>query len=154
MFRRIRSAGEMLTELKTLFAPQPTRRSARYFHRSEFWLQGIAVVLALMVVVATTLVAGTVLRVRTVPIEVTNLSPGLVILDQSAVSAQIQLRGHAWALDAIEGAPLAARADVGSRSQGVHDVALGVPRLLRHGIRVDAITPERITFRLRSVEKP
>ncbi len=147
-FRRVRSAGEMLTELRTLFAPQPTVRSTRHFRRSELLLQGIAVVLALVVVAATSLVAGTVVRVRTVPIEVTNLAPELMILDQSAVATQLQLRGNSWALDAIERAPLAARADVGNLSQGVHDIALGVPRSLPRGIAVDAISPERITVRL------
>ena len=92
-FRRIRSADEMLTQLRTLVAPQPTVRSRRFFRRSELLLQGIAVVLALIVVAATSLVAGTVVRVRTVPIEVTNLAPGLMILDQSAVSAAREFMG-------------------------------------------------------------
>lgn len=147
-FRRIRSADEMLTQLRTLVAPQPTVRSRRFFRRSELLLQGIAVVLALIVVAATSLVAGTVVRVRTVPIEVTNLAPGLMILDQSAVSAQVQLRGSSWALVAMEDAPLEARADADNLSQGVHDIALGVPRSLPRGIAVDAVSPERITVRL------
>ena len=104
--------------------------------------------LALVVVVATSLVAGTVVRVRTVPIEVTNLGPGLMILDQSAGSAQVQLRGKAWALDSIEGASLAAGADIGNLSQGVRDIALGVPRSLPRGITVDAVSPEQIAVRL------
>lgn len=149
-FRRVDSAGELLIELRTLFAPQPTARSTKYFRRSELLLQGIAIVLALIVVAASSLV-GTVVRVRTVPIEVTNLAPGLRILDQSAVAAQVQLRGSSWALDSVEDAPLTTRADVRNLSEGVHDIALGAPRPLPLGVAVEAISPERITFRLRPI---
>ena len=51
-FRRVDSAGEMLTVLRTLFAPEPTVLRARYFRRSELLLEGIAIVLALVVVTA------------------------------------------------------------------------------------------------------
>jgi diadenylate cyclase len=151
-FRRIDSADEMLIELKTLFAPQPTARSTKYFRRSELLLQGVAIVLALIVVAARSLIAGTVVRVRTVPIEVTNLAPGLRILDQSALAAQVQLRGSSSALGSIEGAPLTAPVDVRNLAEGVHDIGLGVPRPLPLGVTVEAISPERITFRLRPVK--
>jgi diadenylate cyclase len=151
-FRRVDSPDEILIELTTLFAPQPTARSPKCFRRSELLLQSVAIVLALIAVAATSLVAGTVVRVRTVPIEVTNLAPGLRILDQSAVAAQVQLRGSSWALDSIEGAPLTARADVRNLAEGVHDIGLGVPRPLPLGVTVEAISPERITFRLRPVK--
>jgi hypothetical protein len=120
--------------------------------QSRASLQGLAIVLALIVVAATSLAAGTVVRVRTVPIEVTNLAPGLRVLDQSAVAAQLQLRGRSWALDTIEGAPLTAPVDVRNLAEGVHDIGLGVPRPLPLGVMVEAISPERITFRLRPVK--
>jgi len=104
-FRRVDSAEEMLTGLRALFAPQTTVRSNKYFRRSEVLLQGMSIVLALVVVAATSLVAGTVVRVRTVPIEAMNLAPGLRIVDQSAVAAQVQLRWSSWALDSVGGAP-------------------------------------------------
>ena len=68
-FRRVESADAMLIELKTLFAPEPTVRSTRYFRRSELLLQSVAIALAVVIVAATSLVAGTIVRVRTVPIE-------------------------------------------------------------------------------------
>jgi diadenylate cyclase len=151
-FRRVDSVDELLTELRALFAPQPPVRSTKYFRRSELVLQGVAIVLALIVVVATSLVAGTVVRVRRVPIEVTNLASGLRILDQSAVAAQVQLRGSSWALASIEGAPMTVRADVRNLSEGVHDVGLGIPPPLPLGVSVEAISPERITLRLRPVK--
>jgi len=49
-FRRVDSAGEMLIELRS---PQPAARSTKYFRRSELLRQGIAIVLALIVVAAT-----------------------------------------------------------------------------------------------------
>ena len=102
-FRRVDSAADMLNELKTLFTPQPTVPSTKYFRRSELLLQGVAIVLAVIIVAATPLVAGTVVRMRTVPIQVTNLARDLRIQDQSAVVAQVQLRGNSRTLDSIEG---------------------------------------------------
>jgi hypothetical protein len=61
-FRRVESADAMLIELKTLFAPEPTVRSTRYFRRSELLLQSVAIVLAVVIVAATSLVAGTIVR--------------------------------------------------------------------------------------------
>ena len=100
--------------------------STKYFRRSELLLQGVAIVLAVIIVAATPLVAGTVVRMRTVPIQVTNLARDLRIQDQSAVVAQVQLRGNSRTLDSIEGTSLTARADVQSLSEGVHDVGLEI----------------------------
>jgi uncharacterized protein (TIGR00159 family) len=152
-FRRVDSAADMLIELKTLFTPQHTAPSAKYFRRSELLLQGVAIVLAVIIVAATPLVAGTVVRMRTVPIQVTNLARDLRIQDQSAVVAQVQLRGNSRTLDSLEGTSVTARADVQSLSEGVHDVGLEIPRALPHGVTVEAILPERITLRLRVVKE-
>jgi uncharacterized protein (TIGR00159 family) len=152
-FRRVDSAADMLTELKTLFAPLPAPPATRYFRRSDLLLQGIAIVLALIVVAATPMVAGTVVRVRTVNIEVTNLAPGLRILDQSAVVAQVQLRGNSRTLDSIEGASLTARANVQGLPEGIHDVGLEVAWRLPIDVVVEAISPDRIIFRLGLVKE-
>jgi diadenylate cyclase len=152
-FRRVDSAADMLNELKTLFTSQDKVLSTEYFRRSELLLQGVAIVLAVIIVAATPLVAGTVVRMRTVPIEVTNLARDLRIQDQSAVVAQVQLRGNSRTLDSIEGTSVTARADVQSLSEGVHDVGLEIPRALPHGVTVEAILPARITLRLRVVKE-
>jgi hypothetical protein len=89
----VESADAMLVELNTLFAPEPAVRSTKYFRRSELALQSVAIALAVVIVAATSLVAGTIVRVRTVPIEAVNLAPGLRIMDQSAIAAQVRLRG-------------------------------------------------------------
>ena len=51
-FCRVHDAGEMLRELRTLFAPEPTALQSKYFSRSGLLLQAIAIVLALVVVTA------------------------------------------------------------------------------------------------------
>jgi len=151
-FRRVENADAMLIELRTLFAPETTVRSTQYFRRSELTLQSVAIALAVVIVAATSLVAGTILRTRIVPIEAVNLAPGLRIVDQSAIAAQVRLRGSARALDFMEGAVLTARADVHNLSEGVHEIGLRVPGPLPLGITVEGISPERITFRLRPVK--
>ena len=152
-FRRVDNAADMLTELKTLFAPEHAAPSTKYFRRSELLLQGLAIVLAVIIVAATPLVAGTVVRMRTVPIQVSNLARDLRIQDQSAVVAQLQLRGNARMLDSLEGTSFTARADVQSLSEGVHDVGLEFPGGLPHGVTIEAILPGRITLRLRAVKE-
>ena len=87
------------------------------------------------------------------PIQVTNLARELRIQAQSAVVAQLQLRGNARMLDSFEGTSFTARADVQSLSEGVHDVGLEIPRALPNGVTVEAILPERITLRLRVVKE-
>jgi hypothetical protein len=114
-------------------------------------LQSVATALAVVIVAATSLVAGTIVRVRTVPIQTVNLAPGLRIVDQ-AVAAHLRLRGSSWAVDSIEGALLTARADVHNLSAGVHEIGLRVPGPLPLGVRAEAISPERITLRLRPVK--
>ena len=151
-FRRIDSADELLTQLEKLVAPQPTRRSIHSFRPSALLLPCAAVGLALVIVAATSWVAGTVVRIRTVPIDVTNLAPELRILDQSAVAAQVQLRGSLWALDAIEGEPLAARADAEDLPEGIHEIDIRAPRRLPSGVTVEAMSPQRITLRLQLVQ--
>jgi len=151
-FRRVESADAMLIELKTLFAPEPTVRSTTYFKRSELLLQSVAIALAVVIVAATSLVAGTIVRVRTVPIEAVNIAPGLRISDQSAIAAQVRLRGSSWALGSMEGALLTARADAQNLSEGVQEISLRVPGPLPPSVTVEAISPERITFRLQSVK--
>jgi uncharacterized protein (TIGR00159 family) len=147
--RRFDSATDLLIELKALFAHQRIAPTAKYFRRSELLLQSVAIVLALIIVAAAPLVARTVVRVRTVPIEVTNLAPGFRIFDQSAVVAEVQLRGNSWTLDSMESASLTARANVLNLLEGVHDVRLEVPRPLPLGVTVERVSPERITFRVR-----
>ena len=83
-----------------------------------------------------------------------NVAPGLRVVDQSAIAAQVRLRGSSWALDSMEGALLTARADAHNLSEGVHEIGLRVPGPLPPGVTVEAIAPERITCHLRPNPKP
>ena len=128
-FRRVDSAADMLSELKTLFAPNTgafhqvfpaigtlaagRRHRACRHHRCGHSLG-----------------PGTVVRMRTVPIEVTNLARDLRIQDQSAVVAQCSSVGTLGRWTLLEGTSLTARADVQSLSEGVHDVGLEIPGAL------------------------
>ena len=80
------------------------------------------------------------------PIEAINLAAGLVIVDQSAVAAQVQLRGSSWALNSIEGAFLTARADVQNLSEGVHEVGLQVPGPPPVGVTVERYLRSELRF--------
>jgi hypothetical protein len=115
-------------------------------------LQSVAIALAVVIVAATSWVAGNIGRVRTVPIEALNLAPGLRIVDQSTVAAHVRLRGSSWALDSMEGALLTACADVHNLSEGIQEIGLRVPGPLPPGVTVQAISPKRITCHRRPVK--
>ena len=70
-FRRIGSADEMLMRLRTLIASEPAMRPRHSFRPSELLLPGAAIGLAFVIMAATSLVPGAVVRVRTAPIDVT-----------------------------------------------------------------------------------
>ncbi|HTX53819.1 MAG TPA: hypothetical protein VMD08_10425 [Candidatus Baltobacteraceae bacterium] len=60
------------------------------------------------------LAAGTTIRTVTVPIEFRSVPAGMEIVDQSAESVEVQVRGSAWIVDAVNLAGLTARFKGGS----------------------------------------
>lgn len=148
-FERIRTADEMAGRLTGLFAPGPAMRPSPLLAPGDRLLQATAFGLAVVIWGATFLITGNDVRTRSVPIEFTGLAPGLTIVDQSAASAQMRLRGSPWALDSTDAVRLTVRADLNNLGPGAHNVEVNGPwPALPPGVHADALSPPRVTIRL------
>ena len=154
-FRIVGSADELREQLAAL---APSRAAAHRPFRSfiapaELALLGLALLLAGSIWSTTLLFPGDVVRALVAPIEFSNLAPGLTISDQSAVSAQIQLRGAPWLLDSVDTGHLVLRANLQDLGAGAHAVDVSPARLtLPLGVRVEDVSPHRVTVRLRKAK--
>lgn len=88
-------------------------------------------------------------RVLDVPIEFQNVPRGLDIVDQSATSVEVQVRGRTWLMDSNRLANLVARFDLRNSKEG-RQVVRVVPGALNlpPGIVVKRVMPNAISVRL------
>jgi diadenylate cyclase len=122
-FERVPSAEALLASLRALM-PRSVRSSRRQiFTRRELGLLATAAAIALAVW-ASVLYTGSAVRIRTVPIEFTNLPPGLRIVAQSAPAVEVRLRGSSWSLDSAVSADLVMRVSLARLGEGSHTVPL------------------------------
>ena len=151
-FQLVDSPQDLVDRLSDLVT-MPLAKLAHARRSSDVLLHGVALALALAIWGAMFLVSGSVVRTRTVPIEITGLHSGLTIVDQSPVFAQIRLRGSARALEALEDERLIVRADLRDEGEGIHRIDVGAPwPALPPGVRVDDISPQQVTVRLARTE--
>jgi uncharacterized protein (TIGR00159 family) len=147
-FETVDTASALLTLLRTLMPPPARPSRWRAFNRREIGLQAVAAAIA-FAIWASALYTGSAVRVRTVPIEFTNVAPGLRITGQSAVAADVRLRGSSWLLDSLATDQVVVRVNLAGLGEGAHSVEIS-PGLLRLplGVFGDDVSPERIQIRL------
>ena len=101
------------------------------------------------------LAAGTTIRSVAVPIEFSDVPPGMEISEQSADNLEVQLRGSPWVIDSISLEGLVARFDLGLSHSGWNTLQLVPGTLdLPPGIVVERVTPGRIRVRITSSKPP
>jgi len=147
-FETVRTAGALLDSLRTLMPPpaRPSRRQV--FNRRELGLQALAAAIAFAIWISA-LYTGSAVRVRTVPIEFTNVAPGLRITEQSAVAVEVRLRGSSWLLDSPGTDQVVVRVSLAGLAEGAHlvEISPGLV-LLPLGVFGDDVSPERVRIRL------
>jgi hypothetical protein len=80
-----------------------------------------------------------------VPIEFSNVPPGMVVGGQSADRLEVQVRGSPWIMDSLDLARLVGSFNLGGLQAGSHTLRLKTDSLdLPPGIVVDRVTPETI----------
>lgn len=146
-FERGATEEDLLVSLRELIRLPPPS-GGRFFSRSELGLQALAGALA-FAIWTSLLYAGNSVLVRTIPIEFTNLSPGLRIADQSAAAVQVRLRGSSWLLDSIGTDQLLIRVSLAGLGESPHSVDIP-PQLLGLpvGVIAEEVSPERVKVRL------
>ncbi len=148
-FEALRTPHELIARLNALFAPKPAVRPSPIVRPSDRTLQATALGLAVVIWGATFLVTSNEIRMQSAPIEFNRIAPDLMVAAQSAAFVQLRLRGSAWALDSTNVVRLSAHADLRDLREGVHTVDIvGPSAALPPGVRLDELSPRRITVRL------
>jgi hypothetical protein len=147
-FETVATASALLTLLRTLMPPPVPSSRWPVFNGRELGLQAVAAAIA-FAIWASALYTGSAVRVRTVPIEFTNVAPGLRITGQSAVAVDVRLRGSSWLLDSPGTDQVVVRVSLAGLEEGAHSVEIS-PGLLRLplGVFGEDVSPERVQLRL------
>lgn len=151
--RLMTGSEELLTTLRSILGQPAARRalSLPVLRSPEVGLLATAAGLAALVWSVTFLFPGRSVRVRTVPVELTNVPPGLTVAGQSADALQVWLRGNQFLFDTVDLNTLVARCDVRAAHEGENAVPLGTTAVdTPFGIKVEAISPRQVTIRLLS----
>jgi uncharacterized protein (TIGR00159 family) len=148
-FETVRTSAALLDALRTLMPPPPRPSRRQAFNRRELGLLAVAAAMA-FAIWASVLYTGSAVRVRTVPLEFTNVAPGLRITEQSAVAVTVRLRGSSWLLDSPATDQLVVRVSLAGLGEGDQSVEIA-PALLRLplGVFADDVSPDRVRIRLR-----
>jgi diadenylate cyclase len=151
--RLMTSADELLTTLSSMIGQSAARPalSLRALRSPELGLQATAVALAALVWSVTFLFPGRSVRVRTVPVEFTNVPPGLTVAGQSTDTLQVWLRGNQFLFDTVNLDTLVARCDLVAAHAGMNAIPLGAAAVdAPFGITVEAMAPRQVKVHLLS----
>lgn len=103
------------------------------------------------------LASGTTIRTVNVPIEFSNVAPGMVVGSQSADALEIQVRGSPWIMDSVNLERLVGNFNLGGVQAGWHTLRLIPESLdLPPRIVVDRVTLEtiRVQVALAQTQRP
>ncbi len=127
----------------------PTRESVgarlrRYFLKNldlKFAAFGLAAVIWGMSFLA----SGATIRTISVPIEFSNVPPGMEVISQSADTLDIQVQGSPWIMDSVNLSKYVGRFNLNNVRPGWHTLQFQQNTLdMPPGIAVDRVTPESI----------
>jgi uncharacterized protein (TIGR00159 family) len=136
-----------LTVISGQHATEPIRRRTRRL--PEIGLPATAIGLAALVWGVTFLFPGRSVQVRTVPVELTNVPPGLVVSGQSSATLQVWLRGNQFLFETVNLGTVAARCDLSAAHEGVNVIPLSAAAVdTPFGITVEALAPRQVRVQL------
>jgi len=149
--RLMNSEEELLATMQDLCGG-PARHpvwSWKGLRSPETMLKGTAVGLAALVWSLTFLFPGRSVRVRTIPIEFTNVPAGLTIAAPSTDTLEVWLRGNPFLFETMNLDTMVARCDLRSAHEGVNAIPLPAGAIeTPFGIKIEAMAPQRIQVRL------
>jgi DNA integrity scanning protein DisA with diadenylate cyclase activity len=94
-------------------------------------------------------VAGTTVRTVSVPVEFSDVPPGMEITEQSAPWLEVQLRGNTWLMDSVGLSKMVARLSLRDAREGIHILSISPDALdLPPGIVMERVTPRRLSVHL------
>jgi uncharacterized protein (TIGR00159 family) len=126
-----------------------SRRSRRTSRRAELGTAIAALALSVGIWSVTFLMPGRSVRVQTVPIEFSDVPPGLTVAGQSAESVQVWVRASDFVFDSLNLSALVARCDLANAHEGENVVMLTAAAVdVPPGIRLEGWTPHQLQVRL------
>jgi diadenylate cyclase len=148
--RQMGNPDELHEALQTLV---PDRQGRVLRHRwsppQQLGLKTAAVALAALVWGVTFLFPGRSVRERTVPVEFTNVPPGMTIADQSTDVVQVWLRGTDFLFESVNLNTVVARCDLSTAHEGANTVPLRAGAFdIPFGLRIEGIAPSHVSVRL------
>lgn len=140
-----------LTSLIGQSAKQPRPRQLA-LRSPQLGLAATALVLAMLVWGVTFLFPARSVRVRTVPVEFTDIPARLIVTGQSAETLQVWVRANQFLFDTVNLDTIAARCDLSSAHEGLNTIPLEQGEIATpFGITVEAMSPRQLQVRLQSV---
>ena len=154
--RLIHSEAELEATLAALTTPRDGTASSslRALRPADLKLQAAALGLSALVWSLTFLFPGSSVRVRTVPVELTNVPAGMSIASQSADTVDVWLRGSDFVFASVNLEALVARCDLKAAHEGVNAIRVQPSLELPLGLRVEGIAPREVNVRLTSNAPP
>lgn len=141
--RQIDRVQDLVLSLETLCG-RSTREVSGF--RRNLGLKAAAVGLAGLIWAISFGLTGTTVRMVVVPLEFSNVPPGLKITNQSSATLQVQLRGPRWLFESVSLSRVAGRLDLGGLREGAHKVPVQVGALnLPPGVQVERVSPESMS---------
>jgi DNA integrity scanning protein DisA with diadenylate cyclase activity len=149
--RRMGSRADLEASLTALTtsAGDDGARSLKALLPRDLRLQAAALSLSALVWGLMFVFPGTSVRVRTVPVELTNVPAGMTIASQSAGTVEVWLRGSDFVFDSVNLGSLVARCNLASAHEGVNAIRVQ-PEVLKIplGLKVEGIAPREVSVRL------
>ena len=155
--RQIEDPDRFVATLEGLLSPvrEGTGSRVRRFFFTNLGLKFAALGLAGLIWGMSFLASGTTIRTISVPIEFSNVPPGMVVGSQSADTLEVQVRGSPWIMDSISLARLVGSFDLANYHAGSYTMRLKPESLdLPPGIVVDRVTPETIRVQVALAQPP
>jgi len=148
--KEIGDADQLHEALQTLVLDQHARvQRHRWFPPPQLGLKTAAVALAALVWGVTFLFPGRAVRARTVPVEFTNVPPGMTIAAQSTDVVQVWLRGTDFLFESVNLDTVVTRCDLSTAHEGANNIPLGAGAFdIPFGLRIEGIAPNHVSVRL------
>ena len=145
--QQMRDPAHLAATLDALLGPSHDTlgtRLRRYFLTNldlKFAALGLAVVIWGMSFLA----SGATIRTISIPIEFSNVPPGMQVVSQSADTLDVQVQGSPWIMDSVSLSKYVGRFDLNNVQPGWHTLQFQRSRLdMPPGITVDRVTPETV----------
>ncbi|PWT82160.1 MAG: TIGR00159 family protein [Blastocatellia bacterium] len=125
------------------------RRARRAQRTAELGIGIAALALSVAIWTVTFLLPGRSVRMQTVPVEFSNVPPGLTIASQSADSVHVWVRASDFVFDSLNLGGLVARCNLAAAHEGLNVVRLDASAVdVPPGIKLEGWTPHELQVRL------